>query len=410
MLKQYSPAAVFARRQISRRTFVKSSAGAGAVLASALGAPAVLAQANAPIRIGNINSYTGGLAYAGENNLNGMNLYFDSINWMIAGRKIELIKEDDQFNPQIGLQKAKKLVESDKVDLVIGIQASNVALAVLNYMKQQKAFYIVSGAGTDAITWDRYPYLFRTSISTYQLSTPMANYVFDNLGKEIVTTASDYAGGRDVMAQFKGPYEAKGGKVLKEIWPPLGTTDFSPYLTDIKSIKPPVTYDFMPGADAVRFIQQYSEFGLKEKMPLTGFTIIDSQTVSALGKAAIGVISALTYTDTVDNPESKEFAAAFKAKYKIAPDLFADYGYVGAKALGEALKMTGGDATDKDKLADAMSKVQFNAPRGPFRMDPATHNPIQDIYICQVIDAGSGISTKILSTAKAVQDPGKKAY
>ena len=396
--------------QVSRRTFMKNSAGAGAVLASTLAVPNVLAQTSAPIRIGNVNSYTGGLAYAGENNLNGMNLYFDSINWTVAGRKIEVIKEDDQFNPQIGLQKAKKLVESDKVDLVVGIQASNVALAVLNYMKQQKAFYVVSGAGTDAITWDRYPYLFRTSVSAYQLSGPMANYVYDNLGKEIVTTASDYAGGRDVMAQFKGPYVAKGGKVLKEIWPPLGTTDFSAYLTDIKSIDPPVTYDFMPGADAVRFIQQYSEFGLKEKMPLTGFTIIDSQTVKALGKSAVGVISALTYTDTVDNPESKEFAASFRAKYKYAPDLFADYGYVGAKTIGEALKMTGGDASDKDKLAEAMAKVKFNAPRGPFRMDPATHNPIQDIYICQVIESGEGISTKTLFTAKDVQDPGKKIY
>ena len=396
--------------RISRRTFMAGSAGAGAALASLVAAPQVRAQSNAPIRIGNINSYTGGLAYAGNNNFNGMSLYFDSIDWTVAGRKIEIVKEDDQFNPQIGLQKAKKLVESDKVDLVIGIQASNVALAVLNYMKQQKAFYVVSGAGTDAITWDRYPYLFRTSISTYQLSTPMAHYIYDNLGKEIVTTASDYAGGHDVMAQFKGPYLAKGGKVLKEIWPPLGTTDFSAYLTDIKSINPPVTYDFMPGADAVRFIQQYSEFGLKDKMPLTGFTLIDSQTASALGKSAVGVISALTYVDTVDNPESKAFAAAFKAKYNYSPDLFADYGYVGAKALGEALKATGGDAANKDKLADAMSKVTFAAPRGPFRMDPATHNPIQNIYIVQVIDAGSGISTKILSTAKDVQDPGKKIY
>jgi len=398
MKRQNSPASRF-----SRRIFMRNSAGAGAALVSALAAPRVLAQANAPIRIGNINSYTGGLAYAGENNFNGMSLYFDSINWTVAGRKIDIIKEDDQFNPQVGLQKAKKLVESDNVDLVMGIQASNVALAVLNYMKQQKAFYVVSGAGTDAITWDRYPYLFRTSISTFQLSTPMANYIYDNLGKEIVTTASDYAGGRDVMAQFKRPYLARGGKVLKEIWPPLNTTDYSPYLTDIKSVNPPVTYDFMPGADAVRFIQQYSEFGLKEKMPLTGFTIIDSQTVSALGKAAVGVISALTYV----NPPP-QFAANFRAKYKISPDLFADYGYVSAKAIGEALKMTGGDASNKDKLAEAMSKVKFNAPRGPFRMDPETHNPIQDIYICQVIDSGSGISTKILSTAKDVQDPGKK--
>jgi branched-chain amino acid transport system substrate-binding protein len=397
-------------RCVSRRAFMQSSVGAGAVLASALGAPRVLAQSKAPIRIGNINSYTGGLAYAGENNLNGMNLYFDSVNWTIAGRKVELIKEDDQFNPQVGLQKAKKLVESDKVDLIVGIQASNVALAVLNYMKQQKAFYVVSGAGTDAITWDRYPYLFRTSISTYQLSTPMAHYIYDNLGKEIVTTASDYAGGRDVMAQFKGPYISKGGKVLKEIWTPLGTTDFSAYLTDIKSINPPVTYDFMPGADGVRFIQQYSEFGLKEKMPFTGFTAIDSQTPTALGKVAIGITSALTYTDTVDNPESKEFTASFKAKYKYAPDLFADYGYVGGKALGEALKLTDGDASDKDKLAEAMTKVNFNAPRGPFRMDPATHNPIQNIYIAQVIASGDGISTKIISTAMDVQDPGKKVY
>jgi branched-chain amino acid transport system substrate-binding protein len=238
----------------------------------------------------------------------------------------------------------------------------------------------------------------------------MADYIYDNLGKEIVTTASDYAGGHDVMAQFKGPYLAKGGKVLKEIWPPLGTTDFSAYLTDIKSINPPVTYDFMPGADAARFVQQYSEFGLKEKMPLTGFTMIDSQTVSALGKSAIGLISALTYTDTVDNAESKEFAASFKAKYKYAPDLFADYGYVGAKALCGALQATGGDVSDKDKLADAMSKVAFNAPRGRFRMDPATHNPIQNIYIAQVIEQGDGISTKILSTSKDVQDPGKKIY
>jgi branched-chain amino acid transport system substrate-binding protein len=294
--------------------------------------------------------------------------------------------------------------------MIVGVQASNVALAVLNYAKQQKAFYIVSGAGTDAVTWDRYPFLFRTSISTYQLSTPMAGWVYDNLGKEIVTTASDYAGGRDVIAQFKGPYLAKGGKVLKEIWPPLGTTDFSPYLIDIKSINPPVTYDFMPGADAVRFIQQYHEFGLKEKMPLTGFTIIDSLILGALGKAALGVISATVYTDTVDNPESRKFVAEYEAKYKTPPDLFSDYGYVAARAVHEALQMTDGDTSNKDRLAEAMTKVKFNAPRGPFRMDPLTHNPIQDIYICQVVENQGKITSKVLATFKDVQDPGKKIY
>jgi branched-chain amino acid transport system substrate-binding protein len=393
--------------KLSRRRFLASSAGIA--LSSNLAAPAILAQTRAPIRLGNINTYTGGLAYAGETNFNAASLYFDSINWTIAGRKVEIIKEDDQFNPQIGLQKAKKLVESDKVDLVFGIQASNVALAVLNYMKQQKAFYVVTGAGTDALTWERNPYVFRSSISSYQLSVPMAKYVYDNLGKQIVLTASDYAGGHDVAALFKGPYVEKGGTVLKEIWPPLGTTDFSPYLTDIKSINPPVTYDFMPGADAFRFVQQYTEFGLKEKMPLTGFTMIDSQT-RALGKAGVGIISALTFVDTLDNPEAKKFTADFRAKYKSSPDLFSDYGYVGARVIAEALQMVDGDASDKDKLAEAMAKVNFKAPRGPFKFDPVTHNPIQDIYIAQVIESGDKITTKVLSTASQVQDPGHKIY
>jgi branched-chain amino acid transport system substrate-binding protein len=116
--------------RVSRRTFVKSTAGAA--LASTLAAPCLLAQTKAPIKLGNLNTFTGGLAYAGESATNAVNQYFDSINWTVAGRKIEIIKEDDQFNPQVGLQKAKKLIESDQVDLLFGVQASNVALAVLN--------------------------------------------------------------------------------------------------------------------------------------------------------------------------------------------------------------------------------------------------------------------------------------
>jgi branched-chain amino acid transport system substrate-binding protein len=393
----------------SRRTFISGAASAGAALASNFAAPSIRAQSGTPIRLGVLNSFTGAIGYAAENNFNGMSLYFDSINWTVGGRKIELIKEDDQFNPQVGLQKAKKLIESDNVDLIVGVQASNVALAVLNYSKQQKAFYVVSGAGADAITWDRYPYLFRTSISAYQLSAPIAEWVYDNLGKEIVLMGADYAGGHDVIAEFKGPYLKKGGKVLKEIFPPLGTNDYSPYLTDIKSLNPPVTYDFLPGTDGMRFIRQYGEYGLMQKMPMTGFTAIDSMTYSTLGKAAIGVISAVTYTDTVDNPESKSFVAAYSAKYKSLPDLFSDYGYVGGRAIGEALKITKGDTT-KDKLAEAMVKVKFDAPRGPFRFDPETHNPIQDVYICKVIERDGKITTEILYTAKQVQDPGKKIY
>jgi branched-chain amino acid transport system substrate-binding protein len=396
---------------ITRRKLMTGAAGAGAALALNFPAPGILAQTRAAIRLGFLNAFTGGNAYVGVNSFNAMSLYFDSINWTIAGRKIQVIKEDDQFNPQIGLEKAKKLIESDKVDILAGVQASNVALAVLNFAKQKKAFYIVTGAGTDAITWDRYPYLFRTSLSTWQLSEPMSDWVYTKIAKEAVTCASDYAGGRDVIAEFKGPFTHKGGKVLKEIYPPLGTTDFSPYLTDIKSINPPVTYNFMPGADAIRYIQQYDQFGLKKTATFTGFALIDSLALKTLGRAALDVITTTVYTDTIDTPENKKFVPAYRAKFNAYPDYFSDYGYVAARCIDEALKATDGDASNKDKLAAAMVKVSFNAPRGPFRFDPVTHNPIQDVYVCKAAElAGGRIGNQVLGKVENVRDPGSKPH
>lgn len=396
---------------ISRRRLLANSAKAGVVLASGLAAPKLLAQTKKPVRLGVINSFTGASAYTAQHNLDAMSLYFDSIGWTVAGRKIEIIKEDDQFTPQIGLQKARKLVESDHVDMIAGIQGSSVALAVLNYAKQKRVFYLITGAGTDAITWQRNPYVFRTSLSSWQLSQPMAEWAYDNLAKEMVLTASDYAGGRDVIAEFRAPYAKKGGKVIKEIYPPLGTTDFSAYLTAIRELKPPATYDFLPGTDRVRFIGQYHDAGMLEKIPICGFEMIDSQAVETLGKKALGVLSSTTYVDTVDNPESRKFVAEYHKKYGSYPDVFSDYGFVAAVAIAEALKATDGDTSNKDKLAEAMVKVKFNAPRGPFRFDPVTHNPINDVYICKCVELKDGrIANEVVATFKDVRDPGSKQY
>ena len=197
--------------------------------------------------------------------------------------------------------------------------------------------------------------------------------------------------------------------MLKEIWPPLGTTDFSPYLTDIKSINPPVTYDFMPGADAIRFIQQYSEFGLKEKMPLTGFTIINSQTINALGKAALGVISALTYIDTVDNPESKKFAADYQAKYKASPDLFSDYGYVAAQSARRSAEddrrryLQQGQA----RRGHDQGQIQCAARTVPHGPGDAQSDP-GHLHLPGRSSDGGKITTKILATAQGRPGAGQE--
>ncbi len=144
--------------------------GTAALAASTIGAPAILAATTAPLKLGVLNTFSGPSASTGDWNWNGMGVYLDSVNNTIAGRKVDIIKEDDQFNPQVGLEKMRKFVESDKVDMVVGIQGSNIALAMLNYIKQSKAFLLVSGAGTDALTWERVPNLFRSSISGWQRS------------------------------------------------------------------------------------------------------------------------------------------------------------------------------------------------------------------------------------------------
>src|ERR1700722_2083985 len=167
----------------SRRKIVAGIAASGAVLPAMLRSSPSWAEGG-PIKIGVINTFTT-LAKLGTDNFNGMNLYFDEIGWQAGGRKIELIKEDDQFNPQVGLQKIRKLVESDQVALCTGVQASNVMMAFLNYIKTNNTFFLCSGAGFDALTWQHLPYLFRSSMSTRQMITPIADWIPENLSEEV---------------------------------------------------------------------------------------------------------------------------------------------------------------------------------------------------------------------------------
>ncbi len=409
MARQANPSPSTGR--LTRRRVLQRAAIGGAAAALGFPAPAILAQTRKPIRLGVLNSFTGAQAYNANDNVNGMSLYFDRIGWAIAGRPIEMIKEDDQFNAQIGLEKTKKFVQSDHVDMIVGPQASNVAMALLNFVKQTKSFLVVSGAGSDQITWERIPYLFRTTITTWQLCTPMGQWVYDNVAKEVVATGTDYIAGRDTIREFAIAFEAKGGKIVSEIYPPLGTTDFSVYLTQIAASGAGASFNFYTAADAVRFVTQYAELGIKDRVRLTGFSaLIDGNTLAAVGRAALGVVTPQIYTTALDTPVNREFVAAYRSKYKGSPTSFSDYGYVTARVIDEAIKGTDGDTSDKDKLAASMVKVAFDAPRGPFRFDPVTHHPIQNIYMCEVREIDGQFVIKDFDTIKDVRDPGVKNF
>jgi branched-chain amino acid transport system substrate-binding protein len=302
----------------------------------------------------------------------------------------------------------RRFVEADKVDLITGIQGSNIAMAVLNFIKQSKAFVLISGAGTDALTWQRVPYLFRSSLSSWHLCHPFAEWIYDHLAHELVLIAEDYAAGHDIANEIGKPFAAKGGKLTKIIYVPITVADYSPYLTVVRSLNPKVVYDFSTGgAHAIRFVQQWGQSGIDAK--LCGFAgFVDATTILQQGKAGLGVLSATIYTDGLDTPVNKRFVADYQAKFKEAPNLFSEYGYTSMAVIDETLKLTDGDTSNKDKLAEAMTKVQFNAPRGPFRFDPVTHNPIQNVYIGEAQEKNGQFATAVIDTIHDVKAPPTK--
>ncbi|MSQ70944.1 MAG: ABC transporter substrate-binding protein [Betaproteobacteria bacterium] len=387
-----------------RRRVLGGLAAAGASLALPFGAPAVLAQSRAPFRIGALNTFSKQGAL-GTGAMNGMNLYFEQIGWQAGGRKIEVIKEDDEINPQVGLQKLRKLVESDKVDVVVGPQASNVAMSIIDYVRTSKTF-VMPYAGVAAISYMKLPYLLRPSTTSWQNCSQMAQWVYDNAGKECVIMAADFAGGRDVAKEFRTAYLAKGGKIVKEIFPPLGTNDFSVYLADVRSIAPPVTFNFFIGSDAVRFVKQYDEYGLRGKIKMTGFALIDNDSLPGQGRSALGGFTTWCWADTLDNPENRKFVADYRAKYNNAlPDVYGEYGYTSARVIAETLNATKGESADKDRFANAMLGVKFDAVRGPFSFDPVTRNVIQNIYVRECVEVNGQLINKVVATYRDVRLP-----
>ncbi|MCK9988458.1 MAG: branched-chain amino acid transport system substrate-binding protein [Azoarcus sp.] len=391
---------------IARRRFLIQSAAVGA--GAWLQAP-VFAQGSRPLKVGFLNSFSKAFAALGQGNLNGFNLYLDSQGGEFAGRKIVVVQEDDEINPQVALQKLKRLVEGENCEVIVGMQASNVAMAAVDYLRRSQRLTLCSGAGTTALSYINVPNFFRVSTSTYQSNFAMGGWLRDNVAPEAVIIASDFAGGRDSLKEFKLGYQKAGGKVLKEIYAPLGTTDYSVYLADIKAINPPVVYAFFAGSDALRFVKQFEEQGLKGRIKLasSGF-MVESDVLPAQGRAALAILNAQHYADTLDNPENRKFVADYHAKFNEFPSVYAEYGYVAARVLHDALKATGGDTSKVEALSAAVLKTRFNAPRGPVSIDPTTHSVVHNVYLREVAEVDGRITNKVLSTiAQDLRDPPK---
>lgn len=378
---------------------------AWAALAAALAAPAA---ADEPIRIGAILPYSGVYASLGREIDQGLALGFDTFGAEFGGRAIEIAREDSEAKPAAGLAKAKKLILDDRVDLLVGPVASNVANALRDYVHRAGVPLVVPNAGNDLLTGARCsPWVLRTSFSNGQITRGMGPWLVREGYRRVWTIAADYAAGRQMMDAFREPFAAAGGEIAGESFAPFRETrDYGPYLARIKAAAPDAVFAFFAGGEAIRFVKQFAEFGLTPEIRLTGAGFLVSPLyVEAQGPAAAGVIGILNYLPGLDNAANRAFQAAYRERHGRPASEYAAQGYDTARLIAAALAETNGRTGDRAALVEAMRRASFDGPRGPLRIDPATNNIVQDIHIFETRPGPEGMEFATIESLPEMRDP-----
>lgn len=364
--------------------------------------------ASEPLRVGLLLPFSGPLAALGESVRNGFQLYVDENGGRLGGREVTYSEEDTEFDPNVGLQKAQRLVEESQVDVIVGPVSSAVALAIRDYVVDNEVITVVPVGSADAITGERRSdFMFRTSITSSQDGSAGAHWVHENVAQDgVVVTAADYAAGQEISGAFTATFEELGGEVSGTVLAPPGTRDFQPFLTRIRDLNPEAVYAFYAGGDAINFVKQYAGFGLSD-IPLMGNAITDESILPAQGEAALGVLTAEPWARTLDNDTNAAFVSSYDAAYGDPPDVNSVYAFDAAQLLDAALKAVSGDTSDVSALVEAMEEVGvIDSPRGEIEMDPASHMVIQDFYARRVEQVDGAIDNVIIGKIGRFQGDG----
>jgi branched-chain amino acid transport system substrate-binding protein len=378
--------------------FFRTAALAGLAAGLSLAA----AQA-AEIKVGLLLPYSGVYASLGQEIDDGFTLALDTFGDGAA--TFALVREDTEAKPPVGLARTRKLLLQDKVDVLAGVVSSGVLGAIRDLVHGAKTPLIVANAGNDEATGAACsPYITRLSFSNAQVNRPMGQWLYDKGLRRIYTMAPDYAAGRQMVGAFADAFRAAGGEIVGEDFTPFQKTqDFGPYLTAAQNSGAEAVYAFYAGGEAIAFVRQYDSFGLDATLPLYGAGFLTSALyVDAEGEAAGGVVTALHYVPTIDNPENRAFVEAFRAKTGRTPSEYAVHGYDAGRALAEAARS---GTADRETLAAALRAVSFDGPRGPLSVDPATNNIVQTIYVYETVKGDAGMTQKVLAAIPGQRDP-----
>jgi len=379
-----------------------------AALGALLAAPAMAAD---KVKIGFVTTITTPAGVIGQDMIDAVNLAMDDIGGKMAGLDVELIIEDDAFNPPIGKQKVDKLVKRDDVDFVAGFIWSHVLLASKKSALDAGKFLISSNAGPSQLAGKQCDKnFFSTSWQNDQTPMAMGEVLNQDGIKSVYVMAPNYAAGKNMIAgverTFKG--EVVGRDLTK--WGKDAQLDFSAELAKAKASGAEALWVFYPGKAGGALIKQYEQAGLLGQLPLYTVFTVDSIALPKLQegnlKGVMGSLNTQHWGPDLDNPQNKKFVSGFKKKYGRYPSFYAAQSYDTIFLIKSAVEAVNGNLDDQDGMRAAMKKADFPSTRGKFSFGN-NHFPVQNFYLRKVVEDADGVwTTTIVKTVlENHQDP-----
>ncbi len=375
------------RGMVNRRKkmgMIKKTLFAGLFLCSASALGLSQAAGEEPIRIGVISSLSGPFAQLGEDGVDGVKIALEEIGNKIDGREIQLFIEDGAADPSTAIEKARALVNRDKVQLILGPLSGSAGQAVKDSADEwPNATIVVAGAAAEDITMRGIkPNVFRTSYTGAQPTFPLGDYAYKQGYRKVAIVAEDYAFPYAQVGGFMSTFCSLGGKVPKKFWVPIGTSDFSSIFPELSGVD--AVFVALGGTDAVNFIQQMDGFGLIGKVKILGGTVtVDATQLASVGELLDGVVSASIMSGQIDTPAFKTLDEKFRSKRDRAPSLFTENYYRAAKWSLLALDNMDGKIEDQDTFRTKLQETSFAAPASWVSFDQY-HNVVTDVYLNQV--------------------------
>ncbi|MDC7785988.1 ABC transporter substrate-binding protein [Rhodoplanes sp. TEM] len=379
--------------RVTRRAVLAGTAAGTA--AAVIGMPAI-AQAT-PFKIGLLTVKTGPLAQGGIQMEQGIMTLLKQRGSTFAGRKVELVSADTGGNPAGAKTKASELIERDNVDVILGPLAAFELLALNDYIRQKGTPLMSLAAAEDVTQRQTNPFIMRPSATSAQCCHVLGDYAAKELKyRRAATISEDFAFGYEQMSGFQRVFEDGGGKVVKKLWPPLVTPDYTPYIAQIGNVD--CVANGFAGSNPVKFMRAYADLGMKRIPLLAGWTAMDDALLKSLGDEAVGVVSAAWYSASLDSPVNKQFVADMAKDHNVLPGGYSAGMYIAGQVVEAALQKTGGKSDDKKAFNEALRGVSLqDTPRGPVKFDKYG-NVVGDVHIRRCERKGGQLVNTIVKT------------